>query len=134
MTRIRKGRSLAFLLLLVLLSSCAVDRAALVKRVDLKDIDLRSVPNGVYEGEYTIDPAPAMAVNRHVKVRVTVEGGAYAKIEILQPPKLAERKAYVELLSRVKDTGRLSPDAISSATVTSLALLKAIQNAVQQAP
>jgi uncharacterized protein with FMN-binding domain len=125
---------MAILMLLVLLSSCAVDRATLVRRVDLRDIDLHSVPNGVYEGEYTIDPSPAMAANKHVKVRVTVEGGSYAKIEILQPPKLAESKTYVELLSRVKGSGRLSPDAISSATVTSLALLKAIQKAVQQAP
>jgi uncharacterized protein with FMN-binding domain len=134
MNLVPAGRTLAFFLLLGLLSSCTVDRAALVKRVDLRDVDLRSVPDGVYEGEYTIDPSPAMAANRHVKVRITVAGGKYTNIEILQPPKLGASKTYVTLLSHVKESGSLSADAVSSATVTSVALLKAIQNAVQRTP
>jgi len=105
MKLVRNSRALAILLFLGLLSACTVNKAALVQRVNLQDVDPHSVPDGVYEGEYTIDPSPAMAANKHVKVRVTVAGGKYTRIEILQPPKLGESKTFMTLLSYVKDSG-----------------------------
>lgn len=67
MKLVRNSRALAILLFLGLLSACTVNKAALVQRVNLQDVDPHSVPDGVYEGEYTIDPSPAMAANKHVK-------------------------------------------------------------------
>jgi uncharacterized protein with FMN-binding domain len=127
-------RACAFIACVLLLASCAVDKAALAARVDLHDVDLRSVPDGVYEASYTIQPpAPIMAANKSVRVRVTVAGGKYAQIEILQPPRLAESGTYKALVSRVRESQSLSPDAVSSATVTSFAVLKAVQIAVSSA-
>ena len=114
-----------------LLASCSVDKAALARKANLQDVDLGKVPDGVYVGSYTIrPPAGAMAANKSVEVKVTVAGGKYADIELTKPPSLSKSASFVSLLSRVKDTQHLSVDAISSATITSVAVLKAIQEAV----
>jgi uncharacterized protein with FMN-binding domain len=108
-----------------------VNKAELARRVDLRNVDLAGVADGTYEGAYTIQPPPpVMAANKSVQVRVTVTGGKYAKIEIFQPPKVGESKGMRTLISRVEESQRLSMDAVSSATITSTAVLKAIQNAV----
>jgi uncharacterized protein with FMN-binding domain len=109
--------------------SCKVDKAELAKRVELKNIDLRTVPDGVYESAYTI-VVPSAAANKTVKVRVTVAGGRYESIEIIQPRNLGNAKLYKDLIARVEETQALSLDAVSGATITSTAVLKAIESAV----
>jgi uncharacterized protein with FMN-binding domain len=132
MNVVRFSRAAIVLLLAVVLggtlASCKVDKAELARLVDLRNVDLSRVEDGVYEAAYTIDP-PVMAANKTVKVRVTVAGGRYEAIEIMQP-KIGEGAAFKTLLSRVKESQTLSMDAVSSATVTSTAILKAIQIAV----
>jgi uncharacterized protein with FMN-binding domain len=119
----------ALLVSMAVLGSCAVDKAALAKRVDLRSPDLGSVADGTYEATYTIDP-PTVAANKSVSVRVRVSGGRYTSIEILRPPRIGESKPFKELISRVEQSQVLSMDAVSGATITSTAILKAIQNAV----
>jgi uncharacterized protein with FMN-binding domain len=124
-------RAAALVAVVGLLAGCTVNKGDLARRVDLHDVDLGKVPDGVYSGSYTITPPPpAMAANKSVEVRVTVAGGKYRQIELVKPPQLAGSKSFDGLFSRVKDTQRLSVDAISSATITSVAILKAIQEAV----
>lgn len=122
---------LAFIAAAVLLAGCAVNKSELARHVDLQNVDLSSVADGVYEASYTIQPPPPItAANKSVRVRVTVQDGKYTRIEILEPPKIGGHGPFVTLVSRVIESQRLSPDAVSSATVTSFAVLKAIQNAV----
>jgi len=119
---------------LLVLASCKVDKAALAKQVGLRDVSLASVPDGVYEASYTIAPPPGtMAANKHVRVRVSVAGGRYQKIEVLEPSGLAGSKMAVALGDKIVEDQKLSMDAISSATITSTAVLKAIQEAVSAA-
>jgi uncharacterized protein with FMN-binding domain len=108
-----------------------VDKAALVKRIDLHDVDLGNVADGVYEGSFTVS-YPAAAANKSARVRVTVAGGRYERIELLQPP-LSGTWADT-LLDRVREKQSLSSDAISSGTITAAAILRAIQTAVESAP
>jgi uncharacterized protein with FMN-binding domain len=114
------------------LGACKIDKAELARRVQLSNVDLRAVPDGVYESAYTI-VVPAAAANKTVKVRVTVAGGRYERIEILQPPKMGDAKLYKDLIARIEETQALSLDAVSGATVTSTAVLKAIETAVSPA-
>ncbi len=124
----------AALACLVALSSCKVDKAALARQVDLQDVDLRSVPDGVYEAAYTITPPPGTtAANKHVRVRVTVAGGRYEKIELLEPSGLSSSKRTLALIAKVEESQKLSTDAVSGATITSVAILKAIQEAASSA-
>jgi uncharacterized protein with FMN-binding domain len=108
---------------------CKVDKTELARRVDLRNVDLRAVPDGVYESSYTI-VVPSAAANKTVRVRVTVAGGRYERIEILQPAKLGDARTYKALISKIEESQALSLDAVSGATITSTAILKAIQTAV----
>jgi uncharacterized protein with FMN-binding domain len=121
--------ALLALFCLVLLSSCAVDKEALARRIDLLDVDLSTVADGTYQTVYTISP-PVMAANKTVKVKVTVAGGAYQSIEIVEPAQLAGNKVFSALIARIKESGHLPMDAVSGATITSAAILKAVQLAV----
>ena len=115
----------------LVLSACKVDKAAFAKQVGLEDVSLASVPDGAYEASYDIQPpAGVMAANKHVRVRVTVASGRYRKIELLEPASLSSNKTFTALTARVVESQKLSVDAISSATVTSMAVLKAVQGAV----
>jgi uncharacterized protein with FMN-binding domain len=113
------------------LGSCKVDKAELARRVDLKNVDLGAVADGVYESSYTI-VVPSAAANKTVRVRVTVTGGRYERIEILQPPKIADNQTFKKLISTIEESQTLSLDAVSGATITSTAILKAIQTAVSK--
>jgi len=116
------------------LASCKVDKAALARQVGLQDVNLATVPDGVYEAAYTIaPPAGTMAADNHVRVRVTVTGGRYQKIEVLEPSGLAGSKMAVALAGKIVESQKLSMDAISGATITSTAVLKAVQEAVSAA-
>ena len=118
----------------LVLSACKVDKAAFAKQVGLENVDLTNVPDGAYEASYDITPPPGvMAANKHVRVRVTVADGRYQKIELLEPAKLGAGRNFADLEARVVEAQKLSVDAISSATVTSMAVLKAVQGAVQSA-
>jgi uncharacterized protein with FMN-binding domain len=125
----------AFLAALVLCTallfvSCKVDKAALARQVGLQNVDLKDVPDGAYEAAYTIEPPPGvMAANRHVRVRVTVAAGRYEKIDLLEPS-LGSSRNFQALAASVVETQELSVDAISGATITSMAVLKAVQGAV----
>lgn len=131
----RTPRSLLMVSLLLVsvlsLVSCKVDKAAFARQVGLQNVDLKNVQDGAYEAAYTIEPpAGVMAANKHVRVRVTVTGGRYETIELLEPPRLGANKTFQTLSARLVETQELSVDAISSATITSVAVLKAVQEAV----
>jgi uncharacterized protein with FMN-binding domain len=126
---VRRAAAIAFAACcLCILAACSVDKQALAKSIDLRDVDLSKVADGVYEASYTINP-PVMAANKTASVKVTVGGGAYQSIEIVKP-EVGKDKMYVALVDGVKRTGRLSIDAVSGATVTGAAVLKAVQLAV----
>jgi uncharacterized protein with FMN-binding domain len=114
---------------LVLLASCAVDKEALARHIDLRDVDLSVVPDGTYEASYTISP-PVMAANKTVRVKVAIAGGSYQSIEIVEPAPLSGGKTFSALVARTRESGHLSMDAVSGATITSAAVLKAVQLAV----
>jgi uncharacterized protein with FMN-binding domain len=124
----------ALLALSALVAACTVDKEALARQVGLHNVDLTSVPDGVYEGAYTVDlPKGVMAAGKSVRVRVTVSNAKFEKIEVLDPISMSGAGPIRELLSRVTADQRLSPDAITSATVSSIAVLRAIQEAVSKA-
>lgn len=124
----------ALLALLAFVTSCTVDKEALARQVALHNVDLTSVPDGVYEGSYTVAvPQGVMAAGKSVKVRVTVANGKFEKIQVLDPTAMSGARPIRELLSRVTTDQRLSPDAVTSATVSSIAVLRAIQEAVTTA-
>jgi len=123
------GAACAALIALTALSACKVDKAALAQHIDLHNVDLAKVQDGTYDATYTIDTS-ATAANKTVSVRVTVAGGRYAAVELLVPAALVHNKNVAALAGRIVADQALSIDAVSGATVTGAAILKAVQIAV----
>ena len=108
-----------------------VDAVTYLDALAVKDVNLAAVPNGTYAGEYTLALPPGQyAMYRHISVQVTVAGGAYTGIVILDPPSLAVDSGFLGLIDRIETKNSLAVDAVSGATYSSKAMLKAVEAAV----
>lgn len=112
-------------ILLVCLASCGTTDLRKVRTMQIKDIDLATVRDGTYEGAY--------AYGRFTyEVRVTIEGHAIASIDIVKNRDTAHAKDAEAVIDRVLAAQKTDVDAVSGATTTSKALLKAIETAIEK--
>lgn len=86
------------------------------------DVDLSTVPDGIYIGEYDVDFISA-------KVEVTIEQGQIASINILEH-KNDRGQAAEAIIDEIIAEQNLDVDAVSSATNSSTVLKKAVENAL----
>jgi len=109
----------------------ATDPTTSLANVAVTDVNLAAVPDGTYQGEYSLALAPDQyAANHHFRVKVTVSSGAYAAIAIEEPASVASDPGYLAFLDRVVAANSLRVDAISGASISSRALQRAIEAAV----
>jgi uncharacterized protein with FMN-binding domain len=93
-------------------------------------IDFSKLKDGVYTGEY----AGGMYKWRANKVQVTVTSGKVREIELLDASdKEAKEPVHASIYSRVIEAQSLQVDTVSSATLTSKAYLKGVENALIKA-
>ncbi len=89
-------------------------------------------PDGEYRGSYTITvPAGAFAAFRHVAVDVSVASGSITAIELVEPEIMQSAEFFRELPARIVAAQNLDVDAVSGVTYTSKALIKAVQDALE---
>ncbi len=94
-----------------------------ISKIEISNIDLNSVEDGVYIGEYNHSEAVG------AKVEVTVKDNKIEKIEILEHNTGLGGKAEA-IINSVIDRQSLEVDTISGATGSSTVILKAIEKAV----
>lgn len=93
-----------------------------VKETTLSGIDISTVPDGVYIGEYDVDFV-------YAKVEVTVQDKAITKIEILEH-KNGRGKSAENIVDKIIEQQSIDVDAVSGATNSSTVLKKAVENAL----
>lgn len=98
------------------------DYAAL--KATIQDVDPRTVADGVYDGSRFIFPVS-------VKARVTVSGGVVREIALLRHFN-GQGKPAEAITASVIEAQSLNVDAITGATHSSLAILGAIEDALEQ--
>lgn len=94
-----------------------------IKKIEINDVDLQAIEDGVYQGSFT-------AGRFGNKVEVTVRQGQIAEIVLLEG---SQTDLMNNVLARVKKAQSLQIDMVSGATVTTKAILKAVENALTQA-
>jgi uncharacterized protein with FMN-binding domain len=94
------------------------------KNVEISSIDASSVKDGVYEGSYD-------SGRWSNKVAVTVKAGKITDIQIKDDVAFAKEGLSDELFGRVIGSQNTDVDAVTGATVTCKAYLKAIENALK---
>lgn len=94
-----------------------------VKSIPISTPDMMNIPNGTYIGEYSATPV-------YVKVEVVVTEHEITDIKILEHQNGLGGKAE-KIVDDVINKQLLEVDAVSSATVSSKCIVKAIENALQ---
>jgi uncharacterized protein with FMN-binding domain len=106
-----------------LLIGCSSGNRGFWNEIELKKLDLDSVPAGTYTGEYEAGPVKAV-------VSVEVAAGRIQDIEILEHRHLLGRKAEQEIPPRVLRAQSVQVDTVTRATASSMVILKAIEIAL----
>lgn len=94
-----------------------------VKKVELKELNLSGIPDGTYKGHFD----GARWTNT---LEVTVTDENITEIKIISPPSYVEDDFSNKLINTVRAKQSLDIDVVSGATVTTKAMLKAIENAL----
>jgi len=108
-----------------------------LKNVVITDVNFEDLIDGVYTGEYRGTKNSL----RDVTVEVTVASGTVTKIAVTEGAyaggkardEIAEGKSIVDLFGKVISSQSLHADAISGATLTTNAHLKATESALLKA-
>lgn len=108
-----------------------------LQSLTIGEIDFTRLRDGAYIGEYT----GAKGSSRNATVKVIISGGEIMQITILKgaldskgnPVELANGMTIDSLFQKVLESESLQVDAISGATLTSKAHLRALENALTQA-
>lgn len=98
-----------------------------VKRLEINEVDLSKLADGVYEGSF-------QKGRWNYNVAVTVKDHAITGIELINPKSGPHDKFHREEIAKVIERQSVKVDAVSGATVSSNALLKAIENALGSTP
>ena len=108
-----------------------------LQALTIGNVDFSKLQDGTYIGEYT----GTKGDSRNATVEVTISGGKITRISILkgaidssgEPVELADGMTMDDLFQKVMQSESLQVDAVSGATLTSKAHLKALENALKQA-
>ncbi len=96
-----------------------------VKQIDIENINISTIPNGIYEGECNVGYI-------YAHVSVTVLDGEITDIEILEHRN--ERGVAAEnIVSSIISQQKIDVDAVTSATNSSKVIQKAIETALKSA-
>lgn len=108
-----------------------------LKNMVIAEVYFENLNDGVYTGEYRgtknslRDAAVEVIVESGAVIKITVTGGAYADGK--GNDEIKEGISIVDLFGKVIDSKSLHVDAISGATLTTNAHLKAVENALLKA-
>lgn len=94
-----------------------------VRSIVVENIDISSIPDGIYVGEYDVTYI-------FVKVEVTVKSGEIIDISIIEH-RNERGKPAEHIVNDIIEKQKINVDAVSSATNSSTVIKKAVENALQ---
>jgi uncharacterized protein with FMN-binding domain len=123
----RKGRVIVFSILMTLavLSGCASKEVQQTRQMPINGIDLQSVKDGEYQGDYSYS-------NFTYVVNVVVQNHHMTAVHVLKNRTTKKAKMAEGVIPRIIERQKNDVDVVSGATTTSKALLKAIENALSK--
>ena len=98
----------------------------------LRHVETAEIPNGTYEAEYkVVAPFGTFVANKRFAVAVELSGGSIRAVSIVEPEEMTD--AFPELEERVLREQTTALDALSGATWSKIAYLKAVESALRSA-
>lgn len=115
-------KTLFFIIALVLLG-CASQEMIRVRQMDIQNVDLSSIRDGDYIGSFSYS-------GFEYRVRTIVKNQKIINIEILQNRATRHAKRAEGVIAEIVKKQTPDVDAISGATTTSKAIMKAVENSL----
>jgi uncharacterized protein with FMN-binding domain len=103
--------------------ACGSEEARRVRAMPIADVDLSALPDSTFRGEFTYGKFT-------YAVQATVRDHRIEKIDILQNRNSKYAKKAEGVIPRIVERQTPNVDAISGATTTSKALMKAVENSL----
>jgi len=94
-------------------------------QVSINELNLSTLSDGTYNGQYD-------AGRWSNEVNVTIKDHKIIKIDVVKDVSLAKPEVTEAIISRVIEKQNTKVEAVSGATVTSKAYLKAMENALKK--
>lgn len=113
------------LAVMMALTACEPGDVKRTRALVIRDVDLSSVPDGVRKGSYTL-------MNDTFEVETTVTGHRIVKIELVRTVDASYAKKAAGVIPRVIERQTPNVDAVTGATATSKAILKAVERSLAQ--
>jgi len=115
-----------FTLVILFMAFLAIGCSTAYKSLAAQTPNLAVISNGIYRGHYDVSSTPVKAT-----LDITIQNHRITEIQILEHYCSSIGKKAEKITDLVIEHQRLDIDVISGATISSKAILKAIENALQ---
>ena len=111
------------IIMALFLGGCASQEMLMVRQMEIQNVDINNFQDGEYIGSFTYG-------GFEYRVRTTVDAHRITDIEILQNRNTKHAKQAESVVTRIINRQTPNVDAVSGATTTSKALMKAVENSL----
>lgn len=112
-----------FVIIALFFIGCASKEMMMVRQMEIQNVDTKNIQDGEYIGSFSYS-------GFEYKVKTIVQGHRIADIKILQNRDTKHAKSAEGVISEIIEKQSPNVDAISGATTTSKALMKAVENSL----
>jgi uncharacterized protein with FMN-binding domain len=116
-------KKLFLMIMMLSVLGCAFQEMIRVRQMDIQNVDINSIQDGEYIGSYSYS-------GFEYKVKTIVSAQKILDIEILQNRDTEHARCAEGVLTEILKRQTPNVDAISGATTTSRALMKAVENSL----
>ena len=121
-TKQKFPKSIIFVLAFIIIVSCSTS----IGKIEASLPDISNKPDGLYRGDYNLSGTPVKVI-----LDVTVKNKIITAIKIIKHSSSSIGKKAEKITDQIIARQSLDVDAISGATGSSKAILKAVENALQ---
>ena len=119
----KKHKIFLCIIVCIILAACASDFLHLIN--NLSELDLTTKEDGIYRGVYDLKKSPIKVI-----LNVEVISSRINKIDIIEHNCSLIGKKAENIVSRIINRQSLDVDVVSGATISSIAIIKAVENAL----
>jgi len=101
-----------------------------IREMEIRDINIEWIKDGIYKGKFNY----GIGMGFTYEVQTTVKNHKIVEIDILKNKNTRYAKMAEEVTDRIIEAQNPNVDAISGATATSKALMKAVENSLMTPP
>jgi uncharacterized protein with FMN-binding domain len=111
------------IIMALFLGGCASQEMMMVRQMEIQNVDINDLQDGEYIGSFTYS-------GFEYRVRTTVDAHRITNIEILKNRNTKHAKQAEAVVIEIINRQTPNVDAVSGATTTSKALMKAVENSL----